>query len=429
MAILNSIKTQNYKNLVGEIKLNKLNIFIGSNGSGKSNLINYIQFLKNCITPIWDPVRGVSSFEDAISILGGNRILDNTVASPAYILFNYSFSNLDSFSKLDRRDNDTVNLSLKLWVDQSLIKSRANLAEENLSCDRGLEQPFFYYKFHGEEIGKGLISIYDEEQRRTRFERLENIPINTLGVNIIPSLLENTSFTPKNTTVYEVRRELLESVADWQFYNANNMDLHQIRTSEPKIGSSDIHLSSSGENLPLVFENLIQQNIDFEDSINEAMKAILPKTRRIRPMRSGQYGITIEWYFEGIKEPFYLREMSDGTVRMLCWAVILHSPKLPSLLVIDEPELGLHVAWMRILAEWIKKASRNTQIIIATHSPDLLDNFTDCLENVLCFSSSDKIHFSTENLSREHLEEKLAEGWELGDLYRIGDPSIGGWPW
>ncbi len=429
MAILNSIKTQNYKNLVGEIKLNKLNIFIGSNGSGKSNLINYIQFLKNCLTPIWDPVRGVSSFEDAISILGGNRILDNTVASPAYIFFNYSFSNLDSFAKLDRRENDTVNLSLKLWVDQSLIKSRANLAEENLSCDRGLEPPFFYYKFHGEEIGKGLISIYDEEQRTTRFERLANIPINTLGVNIIPSLLENTSFTPKNTTVYEVRRELLESVADWQFYNANNMDLHQIRTSEPKIGSSDIHLSSSGENLPLVFENLIQQNIDFEDSINEAMKAILPKTRRIRPMRSGQYGITIEWHFEGIKEPFYLREMSDGTVRMLCWAVILHSPKLPSLLVIDEPELGLHVAWMRILAGWIKKASRNTQIIIATHSPDLLDNFTDCLENVLCFSSSDKIHFSTENLSPEHLEAKLAEGWELGDLYRIGDPSIGGWPW
>lgn len=423
MATLNSIKTQNYKNLVGEVQLKNLNILIGSNGSGKSNLINYIQFLKNCMNPILDPVRGVSSFEDAISILGGNRILDNTVASPAYISFNYSFSNLE------RRHNDTVNLALKLWVDQSSIKSRANLAEENLFCDRGLDKPFFYYKFHGEEIGKGVISIYDEALTKTRFERLEYIPNNTLGFNIIPSLLENTSFTPKNTTVYEVRRELLESVANWQFYNANNMDLHQIRTSEPKIGSSDIHLSSSGDNLPLVFENLIQQNIDFEDSINEAMKAILPKTRRIRPMRSGQYGITIEWYFEGIQEPFYLREMSDGTVRMLCWAVILHSPRLPSLLVIDEPELGLHVAWMRILAEWIKTASRKTQIIIATHSPDLLDHFTDCLDNVLCFSSQDRTHFSTQRLSPELIQEKLAEGWELGDLYRIGDPSIGGWPW
>jgi predicted ATPase len=424
MAMLTSIKTQNYKNLVGEVNLKQLNIFIGYNGSGKSNLINYLQFLKNCLIAISDPVRGVSSFENAISSLGGHRILDNTVASPAYIFFNYKFSNLAGIP-----NEQTINLELKIFIDKSLNKSIPYIADENLSCDKGQEHPFLYYKFHGEQPGKGLISIYNESEGRTRFERLENIPNNTLGINIISTLLENTSFTPKNTTVYEIRRELLESVAYWQFYNANNMDLNQIRNSEPKLGSLDIHLSSSGDNLALVFENLIQQNIDFEDSINEAMKAILPKTRRIRPVRSGQYGLTIEWYFEGINQPFYLSEMSDGTVRMLCWAVILHSPKLPSLLVIDEPELGLHVAWMRILAGWIKQAALKTQVIITTHSPDLLDSFTDCLENVVCFSSQDKIHFSAQFLSRETLQEKLEAGWELGDLYRVGDPSIGGWPW
>ncbi|MEG4590229.1 AAA family ATPase, partial [Microcoleus sp. MOSTC5] len=115
-----------------------------------------------------------------------------------------------------------------------------------------------------------------------------------------------------------------------------------------------IYLSPSGDNLPLVLENL-SQNIDFEDSLNEAMKSILPKTRRIRPVRSGRLSLTVQWYFEDIKEAFYLNEMSDGTVRMLCWATILHSPLLPSLIVIDEPELGLHVSWMPILAEWIKK--------------------------------------------------------------------------
>ncbi|MEY3402474.1 MAG: hypothetical protein RLZZ86_2090 [Cyanobacteriota bacterium] len=190
------------------------------------------------------------------------------------------------------------------------------------------------------------------------------------------------------------------------------MELNQIRTSEPKIGGSDIYLSTSGDNLPLVLENLIQQDIDFE-----------------RPIRSGRLSLTVEWYFEDTKEPFYLSEMSDGTVRMLCWATILHSPLLPSLLVIDEPELGLHVSWMPILAEWIKQASRKTQIIITTHSPDLLDHFTDCLENVYCFYSEDKTHFSMKTLSQEMLDEKLKEGWELGDLYRVGDPTIGGWPW
>lgn len=159
------------------------------------------------------------------------------------------------------------------------------------------------------------------------------------------------------------------------------------------------------------------------------MKSILPKTRRLRPVRSGRLSLTVEWHFEGIKEAFYLNEMSDGTVRMLCWATILHSPLLPSLIVIDEPELGLHVSWMPILAEWIKKAATKTQIIITTHSPDLLDHFTDRLENVLCFYPENRTHFSVKSLSKTMLEPKLEEGWELGDLYRVGDPSIGGWPW
>ncbi|MGA9377496.1 MAG: AAA family ATPase, partial [Phormidium sp.] len=209
----------------------------------------------------------------------------------------------------------------------------------------------------------------------------------------------------------------------------NNMDLNLIRTAEPKIGLSDIYLSPSGDNLALVLENLINKNIDFEESIYLAMKSILPKTRRVRPIRSGRLSLTVEWYFEGINEPFYLDEMSDGTVRMLCWATILHSPLLPSLLVIDEPELGLHVAWMPILAEWIKKAGTKTQIIITTHSPDLLDHFTYSLENVLCFCSENQTHFSIKHLSREMLNEKLDQGWQLGDLYRVGDPTVGGWPW
>ncbi|MFO5474493.1 MAG: AAA family ATPase [Dolichospermum sp.] len=248
-------------------------------------------------------------------------------------------------------------------------------------------------------------------------------------MTILPRLLENSQYSPDNTPAYRTRRDLVEFISQWQFYNANNMELNQIRTSEPKIGGSDIHLSISGDNLPLVLDNLIEQDIDFEDSINQAMKSILPKTRRLRPVRSGRLSLTVEWYFEDTKEPFYLSEMSDGTVRMLCWATILHSPLLPSLLVIDEPELGLHVSWMSILAEWIKQASRKTQIIITTHSPDLLDHFTDCLENVYCFYSEDKTHFSMKKLSQEMLDEKLKEGWELGDLYRVGDPTVGGWPW
>ena len=428
--ILRFLKTKNYKNLKLEqsVDLNKLNIFIGSNGSGKSNFISCLKFLKDCLIAIPDENRGVSSFEDAISKFGGDRILDVNIESPAKVSIAYCFSQINQTGNLQK---DSAILDFKLYTDRK--KVRASISEEYLYGGEDLHEtssnpPFYYYKLH-ERVGKGVLSVYKSPgQGRTDLQSLDNIPTNSLGLLTIPTLLENSLLPPENTPVYKIRRELIEFISKWQFYNANNMNLNSIRTVEPKIGGSDIYLSASGDNLPLVLDNL-SQNIDFEDSLNEAMKSILPKTRRLKPVRSGRLSLTVEWYFEGIKDPFYLNEMSDGTVRMLCWATILHSPLLPSLIVIDEPELGLHVSWMPILAEWIKKAATRTQIIITTHSPDLLDSFTDCLENILCFYPENRTHFSIKSLSKEMLQPKLEEGWELGDLYRVGDPTVGGWPW
>jgi predicted ATPase len=209
------------------------------------------------------------------------------------------------------------------------------------------------------------------------------------------------------------------------------MNLKNILDAEPKIGQGDRILSPDGENLALVLHNLIVDNEEFEEIINNALKAILPATRRMRVIPAGRLSLTVEWYFDNIKEPFYLQEMSDGTVRMLCWAAILHAPVLPPLLVIEEPEIGIHVAWLKILAEWIKRASLKTQVIVSTHSPDLLDHFTDDVEKTLVFNlqGRDKSHFEIDQLSPDRIATWKNDGWQLGDLYRVGDPSVGGWPW
>ncbi len=86
---------------------------------------------------------------------------------------------------------------------------------------------------------------------------------------------------------------------------------------------------------------------------------------------------------------------------------------------------------MQTLAEWIKQASQRTQVIISTHSPDLLDHFTEQTENVFVFrpADQDKNHFQVQPLSPKNVSDWIEQGWQLGDLYRIGDPSVGGWPW
>ncbi|MCP4353881.1 MAG: AAA family ATPase [Desulfobacterales bacterium] len=408
---LHSLHSNNFKNISLEngLELKNLNIFIGPNGSGKSNFISALKFLKDCVVHSSENGQSSSHFESAVAQLGGAGLLDRSVNTPAHVQLSYHFSPTDTLKK-------GLNLFLKLFIGAK--DSKVTIGEEYLSDSVSSEQtPFYYYRYHDKEIGKGAVSCYDSQERSSSyFEPVNNVPNNSLGLLSTYKLLEESENPPEKTPIYKVGRELSDNISSWHFYNANDMNLNKIRTSEPKIGPGDIYLSASGHNLALVVENLIQQNIDFEDGLNKAMRSVLPLTRRFRPARIGLKSVNLQWYFDGIDECFYLNEMSDGTVRMLCWATILLSPSLPTLLVIDEPELGLHVSWMPILAEWVKAASQRTQVIICTHSPDLLDYFTDYPEDVFCFSSEGRQHFSAKPLSPAMFSDKLFEGWKLGDL-------------
>jgi predicted ATPase len=451
---IEKLTTRNYKNLhLGEgLQLGNLNIFIGPNGSGKSNLISVFRFLKDATTITLDAVRGRTGFDDAVFRLGGPRILDVTIKSPANVRFEFEFG----------RHWLSLSQEFKLELLVQGTREKIIINQESLCTfigDAEIGQHLDLYRCHDQTSGQGVVAVWSsnakeskepshdkaseqrviavlsssarESKERSFEQQLSNVPVDNLTLVTIPELLENSEFPSEDMPIYHVRRQLVDIISQWYFYNANDMNLKDIRKAEPKIGPGDIFLSPSGENLPLVLDNLMQDDLDFEESINNAMKSILPSTRRLRTARVGRLSLTVEWHFDNVNEPFYLSEMSDGTVRMLCWATILLSPKLPTLLVIDEPELGIHVAWMQTLAEWIKQASQRTQVIISTHSPDLLDHFTDQAENVRVFQPTgpDKSHFEVKPLSPQAVAEWIQEGWQLGDLYRVGDPSIGGWPW
>lgn len=425
---LAGLKTKNYRNITAGdkgINFGNLNIFIGSNGSGKSNLIHVFRFLQDSIEDYTSEERGVSSFDDAVSALGGLRMLDFKMQRPANVEFQYKFSPTEMNPK-----GGVLDLHLQVPEKAKVFNNYEVLynAEPVSGCD----EPYYYYKCHDRQPGFGIFSLFQGEySRSTHFEQLPSVPTNRLVLAHISRMLEESKHPPEITPVFKFRRELIDTISKWRFYNANDMNLSDIRNAEPKRGPGDLYLSSSGENLALVLSNLFNDDIEFEEQIQNAAKAILPNTKKVRSSFSGRLSLTVEWYFEKLgKEPFYLNELSDGTVRMLCWAIVLHSPYLPPLISIDEPEMGLHPAWMPVLAEWIKKASKRTQVFVTTHSADLLDHFTDCLDDIYCFCTiDDKSHFEIKRLNKDELQPKLDEGWQLGDLYRVGDPGVGGWPW
>ncbi|MEA3342347.1 MAG: AAA family ATPase [Chloroflexota bacterium] len=404
--------TNSYKNLGSlGIELGNLNILIGPNNSGKSNLVDVLRFLKNSITPS-DETIGVSSFDRAVIQLGGANILDKTIDRPAIVNFEFGF--------------EGTRLQLELLVQNDRHKPIVN--REILSVT-----DTDYYRCHDEESGKGTFSVILDDDPQTSFKTVRGVPVDNLALVAIAEFIKNGQLPIKYTPALGLHYDLIETISRWYFYNANHMNLKQILESEPKIGQGDRFLSPQGDNLAIVLHNLMEDRLDFEEIINEAVRTILPTTRRLRTVSVGRLSVTVEWHIENVEQPFYLDEMSDGSVRMLCWATILHSPEPPSLLVIEEPEIGIHTAWLKILSEWIKAASRKTQIIISTHSPDLLDCFTEQVvaetANVLVFSAKGENHFAVERLSREAIADWVQKGWELGDLYRVGDPSIGGWPW
>lgn len=420
---LNWLELRNYKNLANQrIDLNELNVFIGPNGAGKSNIIKVLHFLKDSLTEP-EASRGITSFEDAVQTFGNTRILDGTVPSPATVGVCFSFDNAEY-------GGENV-LELELLVqtkERGVVINKEFLSSQNLQK----KEPYYFYKFHEFGRGSGVYSRRESNVSSTTFfERLNDVPVNELMLFGIDKLLDDSKFAPDVTPLYTERRKILDKAKQWQFYNANHMNLGEIRQAEPKVGGKDRYLSPRGTNLAAVLFNLDQLDYQFDDQINQAMKSILPPTQKVRATVVGTTGLNVEWRWQNIDDPFYLYDLSDGTIRMLCWACILLSPSPPELLVIEEPEIGLHISWLGTLADWIKTAAKKTQVIISTHSPSLLDKFTDQPENVLVFhpSPGDKIHYSVSPLSNDRLASWFANGYELGDLYRIGDPVVGGWPW
>ena len=85
--------------------------------------------------------------------------------------------------------------------------------------------------------------------------------------------------------------------------------------------------------------------------------------------------IRLEWEEHGSDTFFDTSALSDGTLRFICLATLLLQPNLPSVVLIDEPELGLHPAAIHVLAGMLQSASTRTQLLVATQSVTLVNQF------------------------------------------------------
>jgi predicted ATPase len=95
----------------------------------------------------------------------------------------------------------------------------------------------------------------------------------------------------------------------------------------------------------------------------------------LEPMAESRDQIRLEWREQGSDYPFLAHQFSDGTLRFICLATVLLQPDLPSTILIDEPELGLHPYAISVLASLVRSAAQRTQLIVSTQSVPLVNQF------------------------------------------------------
>ena len=201
---------------------------------------------------------------------------------------------------------------------------------------------------------------------------------------------------------------------------------HDTSTASPMKKNADINdnrrLRPDGSNLAAFLFLLREKHGEAYELIRRTIRLVAPffEDFHLEPLALNEDKIRLEWKHRGTDAYFDSSSLSDGTLRFMALATLLLQPpsRRPSVIIVDEPELGLHPSAVTLLASLVKQAATETQIVLATQSSLLLDHFSpdDVLVANRVKGSTEFTRLKTEEL-REWLDEySLGQLWEKNEL-------------
>jgi predicted ATPase len=325
-----------------------LNVLIGPNASGKSNLLSALQLLQ---------IAATENLDDAIVELGGvgSLIWNNDpfgqVGWELALRINKEFP---QFPPLPRKFEG---FSYELLLRPLGFGTGFRVERELL---RGYPQ-----------AGKGEGFKYVERDHKDAIlfdsdgERIEAAPDRFDTTQTILSQTSKMFSRPEMSFFYR-------HLKGWRVYQDVNVNQNsQVR--RPVITRREITLAPDGQNLPSVLHSLYTTNKQFKQDLNDAMAAAFGREfegLEFTPAEDQRIQMRLQW--KSFRTPHSAAVLSDGTLRFLMLLAVLLNHSRGDLVAIDEPEAGLHPSMFPIIAEWAAEASRSSQIIFATHSPEFL---------------------------------------------------------
>lgn len=385
--MIERIKIQNFKSLVDvDVELRPLNVLIGRNGSGKSNFLAFLRLLRE------------GADEELSRIIREMGGIDN--------VSNYNIERGAFFWQV-------IFEFLMYRYDYSgrIFKDRPNrylvMSEDLTGTSTNLVNPDFSYSF---SFGNSLLREFDAMRSpvETRIESNDQ--------ELIISQIRD-----KNRYSHLFRLRLF--MMDWQIYHGlGEQSLRNIRAPQLFNVVDPLRLDPSGNNLISILQH-IANDPRYEavyERLNEVMLVVFPDFKRFdMPISAGGTGSLAYRSQDYPATMIPALNMSDGMLRFLGLMLLLlltHGPNPPSLIAIDEPEIGMHPKMLEIFAQLLKEASQKTQIIVTTHSPNLLDFMSP--EDVILVEKRDG-RTTMERPDAVKLKDWL-EDFTLGKLWTMG---------
>jgi predicted ATPase len=220
-------------------------------------------------------------------------------------------------------------------------------------------------------------------------------------------------------------KRLQDLLLSWRIYHLNDTSFFSPMRKTARVDDNRF-LSPDGANLPAFLYLLREKHRAFYNLIVRTVQMATPffDDFRLDPLRLKPDDIKLEWRHKKSDQYFDASSLSDGTLRFIALAILFLQPEQyrPSLILVDEPELGLHPYALEVLASLIRQASVTTQVIVSTQSSLLLDHFDP--EDVLI---ADRVDGGTQltRLPSERLA-KWLEDYSLGQLWEKNE--LGGRP-
>jgi len=389
---IESIEIRNYRVFRNATlaSLPRLAVLVGENGSGKSTLFDVFSFLKDALT---------QNVAKAVSKRGGFReLVSRGEKGPISIVLKFR----ETGGRLATYELSVALKGGAAVVDREVLKFRRG--------QRG--KPWHFVDF---SRGRGTAvtneAMYGKPgatQQRKEYVLDEPTVLAIKGLGQF-----------KEFRVVSEFRNLIEN------WHISDFHIADARPSAEE-GYAE-HLSTRGDNVAQVAQFLWEHHRDRFNRILDAMKRRVPGVQKVEAKPTEDGRLVLRFQDGAFKDPFIARYVSDGTIKMFAYLVLLNDPKPFPLLAIEEPENQLYPELLPELGEEFRDyARRGGQVFVSTHSPDFLNGLK--LEEIYWLGKRDGFTTIHRTSDSELLKSLVADGdspgalWKQG-LFRGGVPS------